>query len=120
MLPTILFQAVAILATSASHGSMPPEADTSFREGLPPEFQERLRVSREQVYERRCEWDNLTNQERSQVLDSLSAVAAARRAEALSKLSPEQRLRVERRLEMLDRRTPPPERTTSEPPKYRP
>lgn len=102
----LLILAVQTILALTPSGSviLPRAADTSFAAGLPAEVRERLRTSREELDARRDTWERQTSAERRQSLDSLRAVADQRREAALSRLSPEERARIERRLEELDRR----------------
>lgn len=107
MLTAIILQSVLALAQSAPlpSNSLPPASDTAFSGNLPPEYRERLRASREEITVRREVVNNLSGPALTQTVDSLRVLAQERRATAMEQLTPEQRARLERRLEELDRRS---------------
>lgn len=103
MLSAIILQS-ALAFSSASSATLPKASDTSFAGCLPPDLQARVRASRKELNSQRTEWGSRTASERRQALDSLRTVAEERRSSALANLPPEERSRVQRRLEELDRR----------------
>lgn len=103
--PLVLHGMLALMP--ASSVSLPQASDTSFSGTIPTELRERVRDSRRQLEERRAHWERQPTQARRQSLDSLWAVAQKRREETLAKLPADERARVQRRLEELDRRVGP-------------
>lgn len=95
---------LAMLAGDPSPSSLPASNDTVFSQTLPAEVRERLNLVREH---RSRTGDSSVRQmpgNQVQVLDSLAVVARDRRREALQAASPEERARLERKLEELDQR----------------
>ena len=108
MLSAIILHSVLTMSQAAPPSPPPPSlpeaSDTAFWGTLPPEHRERLRVSRDQIVDRREALNRLSGPDLEHAVDSLRVLAETRRSTALEQLTPEQRERLERRLQELDRR----------------
>jgi len=96
--------------------TLPEVGDTAFWGNMTPEERDRLCLSREQISVNRETLNRLSGPELEHAVDSLRVLADTRRSTVLQQLTPEQRERLERRLQELDRRNEAKFRPSAPPP----
>lgn len=95
---------LAMLAGDPGPSSLPASNDTVFSQSLPAEVRERLNLVKGHRPGSGDASAQPARDRQEQVMDSLGAVARDRRREALQTASPEERARLERKLQELDQR----------------